>query len=188
VITQGKRRKKMRKLFCAGIFSFLVVGLVAGTANAQEIQLQLYERAANLTSVFEAGHEGDLSRIVGFDYEMNVLLGEQRTPIGTEVAEVRLPEGQYLDLSAEVLEAEASGTLSIPGIGTFQIKGFMIALGGPAAAQTGDVFMSWVETYQGGTDILSGYYGLGSGAGKVNLFTGAGEVPLTMVLVPAVAQ
>lgn len=172
--------KIQKRLLVLGLF---LVFVATGMAGAQEIELQFIERTVSFNPVFEQGKEGDVTRIVGFDYEVEYLFGEERIKLATETGEARLPEGQFFNPLSQVIEAPATGTLTVPSIGNFSFKGTMIALGGAAAATTGEVIMSFVQSYTDGTGLLAGFYGLGSGTGKVNLFTGGGETQLKMILI-----
>jgi len=161
---------------------------LAGAASSQEIEVALHESVVSFAPIFEEGHAGDLTLIVGFSYEADYLIGDQKVKIATEIGEVRLPEGQYFSPLTQVIEAQVTGTVTVPGIGNFSFKGTMIGLGGPGAATTGDLIVSWVQSYFGGTDLLAGFYGVGSGTGKINLFTKVGENPFKMILMPPISQ
>ena len=173
----------MKTQRCIVVLGLLLVFIAAGMAGAQEIELQFVERAVSFNPIFEEGSEGDVSRIVGFAYELEYLFGEERVKLATETGEVRLPEGQFFNPLSQVIDAPATGILTVPSIGNFSFKGTMIALGGAAAATTGEVIMSFVQSYTDGTGLLAGFYGLGSGTGKINLFTGGGETQLKMILI-----
>jgi hypothetical protein len=167
-----------------GLLGALFLVLAAGVASAQEIELQLFSNVVSLETVFEEGHEGDITRIIGFNYEQDYLVGDQRIRIATETGEVRLPGGQYLNLMLPVVEVQFTATLTVPEIGNFSSSGTMIGLGGPSAAATGEMSVSWIQSYFDGTDFLAGFYGLGTGTGKMNLFANGGENPFKMVLMP----
>ena len=170
--------------FAGVLFLFFFVGV----AGAQEIEIPLFSSMVSSDFVFEEGHAGDQTRIVGFNYVQDYLIGDPKVKIGTETGEVRLPDGQYFSPFIQVLEGQVTGTLTVPGIGAFTIKGTLIGLQGPSAALTGDVIVSWVQSYFDGTGLLAGFYGLGSGTGKLNLFTNVGENPFKMILMPPISQ
>lgn len=173
---------KVRRGF--GVLGVLFLVLAAGVAGAQEIELQLVSNVVSLETVFEEGHEGDITRVIGFNYEQEYLIGDERIRIAMETGEVRLAEGQYLNLMLPLVEVQFTATLAVPGIGNFSSSGTMIGLGGPSAAATGEMSVSWIQKYFDGTDFLTGFYGLGTGTGKINLFAQGGENPFKMVLMP----
>ena len=165
-----------------GILGVLFLFLFAGVASAQEIEIPLFSSLVSSTPIFGEG------QIIGFSYEQDYLIGEPKVKIATETGVVLLPDGQVFNPSTEVMEAQVTGTVTVPEVGNFSFKGTMIALGGPSAASTGDLVVSWVQSYFDGTDFLAGFYGLGSGTGKINLFTNVGENAFKMILMAPVSE
>jgi hypothetical protein len=177
---------KAKKVF--GIFYVLFLFLFVGGASAQEIEIPLFSSLVSSDFIFEEGHAGDQTRIVGFNYVQDYLIGDPKVKIGTETGEVRLPDGQYFSPLTPVREGQVTATLTVPGIGNFSSRGTIIGLGGPSAAATGDVIVSWLQSYFDGTGSFAGFYGLGSGTGKLNLVTNEGENSFKMILMPPISQ
>lgn len=104
-----------------GFVGVLFLFFFVGGAGAQEIEIPMFSSIVSSDFIFEEGHAGDPTRIVGFNYVQDYLIGDQKVKIATETGEVRLPDGQYFSPLTPVLEAQVTGTVAVPEIGNFSL-------------------------------------------------------------------
>ncbi len=170
-----------RKLIVALVVGVLGVSLMS-VAAAEEITLVLKQKITSVTPIFMDPAAPDPMMLAGYGYTQDLLFED--TKIGTEVGEIRTLTPPFNPLAAAI-SATMVGTLTIPGLGSWSLNGYTVALGGATAATTGELVFTYSGSYTEGTDALAGFNALGSGTGKVNFMTGTGgDMPFTMTIVP----
>jgi len=145
---------------------FLVQGVMA------QDEYVLEHTVTSMTPVFMSGHEGDLMWIEGFNVTTDVFLDGSK--VGTTSIQVTLLDPP-MSLTDRYAYAIFKAVNSISGMGTYEVTAQAISLNSSTTPSAGDITLAWSGSISNGTDGLSNIYGLSTGAGIANTFTGQGN-------------
>ncbi len=165
-------KKKLNVLLVAAVFSllFLVPGLAGAGGGPGVYDVALVQKITAMTPLGTPPFG-----ITGFGFEADILLGSAK--VGTMTGQMNVVDPP-LDLTSPTMNGFFNGVVSIPLLGSFQAKGYLVGIG------DNPILVSWVSAFTKGTEILEGFVGLGDGRGIVDWMAGKGEVPFTISLMP----
>jgi len=156
-----------------GIFAYSHEGLALG-----EVEIGM-EKNFTFAPIFMSGHEGDLNWVSGFALAGQVLMDGKE--VGTFTGEARVVNPPLV-LTDTFSYGMGSLTISIPALGTFEQHGQLISFGSSTTLTAGDSTVSWAGSIINGSGQLSNVYGIFSGIGVINFFTGQGIIKDTMLV------
>ena len=152
------------------VFAFLfVLFYICSAQAAGEAGYILQKDFTELTPVFLYGHEGDMSKINGFDYSGPITLNE--VIVGTVYGYVGL-WNPPLRFGNSYHQVSVWSLNIIDGYGDFEMYGQGVALGSSTTATKGDIVVAWSGSVYNGFGKLDGAFGLGSGNVLGNIFGG----------------
>ena len=136
------------------------------------------EKNFTFTPTFMSGHEGDLSWISGYNFIGDVLMDGNKVGTFSASATVLNPPLVLTDVFSYAI---VSMTSSIPGLGTFEQHGQSISFGSSTTLAAGDSTVSLAGSISNGSGDLSNTYGIFSGIGTINFYTGQGSLKDTIL-------
>ena len=163
----------IKKIIALGAI-FLASLICAQTASAAgEIEYILEKPIVSLMPIFMEGHPNDPNWIAGFDVTTDVRY--QGSNIGMASVVVYLLDPP-MRLTSPYAHSFQQIYNDLPGIGTFEVTSKSLGLASSTTAAQGDVVFSWSGSISTGTGSLANTYGLSSGVGVVNIYTGQGSI------------
>jgi hypothetical protein len=160
----------MKKPWFLLFWTMLVALLLIQSAQAaDELEVVLQGAGDSVTPVFMPGHEGEVDYIAGFTVSGVIAL--DGFEIGMYEGEVIL-KTPPLSMTAPHQHGMLISTYDFP-FGTFDLTSEAVFLNSSSTPSEGDGVFAWAGSLSNGTADLEGIYGLTSGTGIVNQFTGA---------------
>jgi len=159
------------------VFLFIILllggGWLKSVIAADEVEHILQKTITSATPEYISGREGDPTAMKGFAITFDIFLNG--TQVGTGTGEITVLDPP-VNLNDQYGHAIIKMVNTLPDIGSYEVTAHSLNLSSSTTVTIGDVVAAWAGSISNGTGSLESTFGLSSGTGVVNIFSGTGEM------------